>query len=94
MLVENWLKLQSGNGKILPKDCESVTYEPLIAGDDSLLVSEVFTFSSLHIMLGVVNKLCDELEKRWDGFSTWTGSLNLVKEDYFSKTFEVSFGHQ
>ena len=46
-------------------------------------------FPSLHVMLGVVNKLCDELEKVWPQFSTWPDSLHLCREQYFSKTFEV-----
>ena len=50
-----------------------------------------FCFPSLHVMLGVVNKLCDELKKKWSDFSTWPKALHLCREQYFSKTFEVSY---
>jgi hypothetical protein len=45
-------------------------------------------------MLGIVNKLCEELEKVWDGFDEWPNSLHLVRENYFGKTFEVSICKQ
>ena len=52
-------------------------------------VSNWFTFPSLHIMLGVTNKLVKELEKRWPIFHEFAESLHIVWEDYFGKTYEV-----
>ena len=71
--------------------CESVKGEPIIDGEDDLHLSEYFTFPSLHIMLGITNKLVEELEKVWKGFHQWPQYFNLVREDYFGKTYEVSF---
>ena len=64
--------------------------EPIVSGDDDMLVEEIFTFPSLHIMLGITNKLVQELEKRWDDFHTWPKSLHVVREDYFGKQYEVT----
>ena len=88
--TDNWSKLNGGNGKVLPKQCESVTYEPIIDGDGTTLISDLFFFPSLHILLGITNKLVQELEKRWPDFHIWPESLHLVREDYFGKTYEVS----
>ena len=33
-------------------DCESITSEPIINGDDTSTVEDVFFFPSLHVMLG------------------------------------------
>ena len=72
------------------KDNFSVKSEPLIMREPELEVGEAFGFPALYILLGVCNKLCDSLEKVWPDFHLWPEKLNLVKETYHGKCYEVS----
>ena len=84
------MKLSGGNGKIQPKDCGSVNNKPIVQGERLTLVRDLFTFPSLHIMLGITNKLVQELEKKWPDFHKFAESLYIVREDYFGKQYEVN----
>ena len=88
---ENWSKYnvtkKTGKDSINNFSFKS---EPLVHGEDSMTTIEYFGFPSLHCLLGIVNKLCCELEKRWSGFQEWPSKLYLVRENYFSKTYEVT----
>ena len=50
------------------KDCFSVKFEPVICRDDDQETTEIFAFPALHVYLGVVNKLCEVLERVWTDF--------------------------
>ena len=69
-ISDNWTK-RSDNPKLVPKDCESMNAEPLLLRYSDAPVSECFTFPSLHIMLGITNKLVQELESRCERRLFW-----------------------
>ena len=88
--LENYKKFQSSKQRAVDsKSCYSVKFEPLITREDELEVTEVFGFPALHCLLGIVNKLCECLEKVWPDFPKWPESLHLVKENYHGKCYEV-----
>lgn len=62
--------------------------EPLITGDDGDRMLDLIPPPSLHLMLGVVNTLLDQLQKRWDQAYTWAANNNIVKKNYHGGTME------
>ena len=71
------------------KDAFSVKFEPVVNRQEDVEITKVFAFPALHVYLGVVNKLCEVLEKAWPDFHQWPESLNLVRESYHGKCYEV-----
>jgi hypothetical protein len=76
---------------MIVKSTFSCINAPLFGGDQSKLTIEVICFPSLHVHMGIVNKLYKELELVWPDIVFWADSLSLVREAYFDKTFEVFF---
>ena len=58
-------------------------------GDLAKLTMEVVAFPSLHVHLGIVNLLTDELEKLWPEIVVWFEKLALNREPYHGRHFEV-----
>ena len=63
----------------------------MIKGDADMELLQYFGYPSLHVMLGLVNKLCDDLAKVWEDFYKWPAGLHLVREQDFGKTYDVMF---
>ena len=51
-------------------------------------VLDIIPPPALHIKLGVVNKLYDELHKLFPGLDNWPTGLYITREDYHGHTFE------
>jgi hypothetical protein len=58
--------------------------------DPNMKTMELFTCSTLHLMLGAFMKIYDELDSRIDGLDLWPKHLGVHKEDYHGGAFEVS----
>ena len=64
VLSENWNRYQqSAKSSKDSQNCFSCKSEPIVSGDMDVELGHHFGFPALHVMLGVVNKLCDELQK-------------------------------
>ena len=61
------------------KDCFSVKFEPVISRDDEQKTIEIFAFPALHLYLGVVNKLCEVLDRVCIHFHLWPERLHVVR---------------
>ena len=57
----------------------NVTHPPLIQGDDATPVIHVIPPPELHLMLGPVNHLYNELSKVWAQSERWLNSCNVKK---------------
>ena len=70
------------------KQFGNVVHPPLIQGDDATPVIHVIPPPELHLMLGPVNHLYDELSKSWSDSEQWLTSCNVKKTDYQGGQFE------
>ena len=66
----------------------NVVHPPLIQGDDATPVIHVIPPPELHLMLGPVNHLYNELSKVWSHSERWLNSCNVKKADYHGGQFE------
>ena len=70
------------------KDYGNVVNEPLVKGDDNTPVIHVIPPPELHLMLGPVNHMYDELSKIWLESERWLAACNVKKTDYHGGQFE------
>lgn len=80
---------QSGKKSTL-KNYNNCSNEPLLLTNDnaSFSVLSLVPPPSLHIKLGIVNKLYSELLKLFPELDSWPKSLYITKENYHGNTFE------
>ena len=69
-----------------PSFKKSCVAEPLFTGALEKLTMEAV---ALHVHLGMVNLLTDELEKLWPKIVVWFEKLALNREPYHGRHFEV-----
>ena len=66
----------------------NVVHPSLIRGEDETPVIHAIPPPELHLMLGPVNHLYDELNKVWPESEEWLRSCNVKKADYHGGKFE------
>ena len=84
---QKWLERTSGDRTRL-SDFFNCEFEPMDNFPASGVVMEHIPIPELHCLLGVTNKLYSECEKELPAIEQWSKQLHLVRERYFSKTFE------
>ena len=87
-LYDDWMVdgAKLGNAK----EFSNVVHPPLLTGDPTKKIIEIVNIPGLHILLGVVDKLISEMEKKLfetkeEGFisiSSFLGSINLNRVSY------------
>jgi hypothetical protein len=90
-ISDNHQKWQEESGKKSSlKHYYNCANEPLLIGnhDTSTAVLDIVPPPSLHIKLGIVNKLYAELLKLFPGLDQWPQDLYIIKESYHGQTFE------
>ena len=70
------------------KDFGNVVNPTLVKGDDETPVIHVIPPPELHLMLGPVNHIYDELSKVWVNSKQWLDAINVKKVDYHGGQFE------
>ena len=63
--------------------------KPLYNGDENEFTSSKILFPSLHVHLGIINSLVDELEKVWPETVLWFLWLGLTRQEFHGKHFNV-----
>ena len=73
------------------KEYRNVIHPPMLASgnnlDHSSLVILLIPPPELHLMLGPVNTLYDELDKQWGECEKWSKYLNIKREEYHGGKF-------
>ena len=90
-ISENYCKWREESGrKDKLKDYNNCSHEPLFTSlhGATTLVLDIVPPPALHIKLGVVNRLFDELLKLFQGVTDWPKQLCIVREDYHGKSYE------
>lgn len=66
------------------KDYKSSVYPPLFDQDDATLLLSLIPPPELHLLLGVVNRIFDQLNKEWgeDRAYKWAQSQNIARLEY------------
>ena len=73
--------LQSGAPISAAKNFCNAIHPPLFKGDDALLILDLLPIPELHIMLGIVNRIFDDLNKKWgdDQGYDWASKNNIPR---------------
>ena len=71
------------------KKKNSCIAKPLYDGDENEFTSSKILFPSLHVHLGIINSLVDELEKVWPETVLWFLWLGLTRQEFHGKHFNV-----
>ena len=90
-ISENYNKWRDESGKKTTlKNYNNCANEPLLQGshDLSTPVLNIVPPPSLHIKLGIVNKLYSELQKLFPQLDQWPAALYIQQESYHGNTFE------
>ena len=89
-ISENHQKWLSESGKKTSlKQYYNCSNTPLLnINDPSTPTLDLVPPPALHIKLGIVNKLYDELKKVFPSLDDWPKSLYIIKEDYHGQCFE------
>jgi len=67
-----WKFYQQNSSRTAAKRYDNVIHAPLLKGDADQRVVEVLPPPELHLLLGIVNKIYNEMFKVWDGASLWS----------------------
>jgi hypothetical protein len=72
------------------KDFFNCVHSPLLSGDDSLTLLELIPPPELHLLLGVANKLLDELNAKWgeDQGYQWAKDKGIVRVSWRGGSME------
>ena len=70
------------------KDFGNVVYPPLIKGDPETPVIYAIPPPELHLMLGPVNQIYDELSNVWTDSNKWLQACHVKQTDYHGGKFE------
>ena len=84
-----WSYFDAQVDKSTAKENDNVVHLPLInIQDDTTPVLHIVPSPELHLMLGPVNTLFDEMSKVWPGSEEWLNGCHVKKSEYRGGQFE------
>ena len=84
-----WSYFDAQVDKSTAKENDNVVHLPLInIQDDTTPVLHIVPSPELHLMLGPVNTLFDEMSKVWPGSEEWLNGCHVKKSEYHGGQFE------
>ena len=85
--AQYWQFVESERGSAKAKDYGNCVHAPMFKYSDNTRVLDILPPPELHLMLGTVNFLYSNLEKKWPEVIEWPSSLNIEKEAMHGGTF-------
>ena len=90
--IRKMVQAYRNSGSQLKKasDFLNCIHEPLMSGEDETPVLSIIPPPELHLMLGAVNKIFEELNKAWgdNKGTTFASRHNICRTDYFGGGYE------
>jgi len=83
-----WNFWESRSSKNAAKNYGNVIHPPMINNDDDeTLVITIIPPPELHLMLGPVNRMYNDLEKIWPASKSWLKACNVKRTEYHGGCF-------
>lgn len=82
-----WNFFNSGESSSKAKQFGNSLHLPILRCADDIRVLEKFPPPELHLMIGIVSKLFNELMKKWDGAEKWLSEIHVDQESYHGGSF-------